>query len=98
MNKLCPICNRKILHYDESKHHLIPKCKKGTYTETVILHRICHNKIHATFSENELSTFYNTIERLIEHDDIKKFIKWIRKKPTEFYQKTKFSNERKFKR
>ena len=66
----CPICGRP---YDATmdEHHLRPKCKKGS--ETVTLHRVCHDKIHATFSEKELAKQYNTIEKLLEHEEIARF-------------------------
>lgn len=66
-----------------NKHHLIPKTFGGR--EAVWMHRICHNKIHAVFSERELEHYYHTFERLLAHEDIRKFVVWVRKKPPEFY-------------
>lgn len=86
----CPLCERKIIEGAESSHHLIPKCFKGK--ETIDLHKICHNQIHAIFSERELLNYYHTIDRLKEHTKIQKFIKWVKKKPLDFYVKTKMSN------
>lgn len=88
--KTCPLCNRKIPEGQESAHHLIPKTFKGR--KTIDLHKICHNQIHALFSERELYNHYNTIERLKAHTDMDKFIKWIRTKPGDFYVKSKMSN------
>jgi hypothetical protein len=49
------------------------------------MHKICHNKIHAVLTEKELRDYYHTIERLQGHEEIAKFIKWVKKKPAEFY-------------
>ncbi len=93
----CPICNREL--GDESFvqfHHLIPKTFKGR--EGIIIHRICHQKIHATFSERELLNYYHTVERILEHDEINKFIKWVKNKPSSFYDKNDDTYSRKKKR
>ena len=49
------------------------------------MHQICHQKIHAVLTETELKTYYHTVERLQEHEEIRKFIKWVAKKEPEFY-------------
>ena len=59
---------------------------------------MCHQKIHATFSEMELFAVYNTPESIIAHDEMSKFIKWIKKKPVTFYSKNDESASRKRKR
>ena len=68
-----------------NRHHLIPLSKGGKGTETLIMHKICHGKVHAVLSERELRDYYNTIERLREQEEIAKFIKWVQKKEPEFY-------------
>lgn len=90
----CPICDRPLSNAD--KHHLIPKCKKGS--DTVEIHKVCHRKIHSLWTENELRDYYHTVERIREHPDMEKFIKWLKKKPDDYYTGTKDSNTRKFKR
>lgn len=80
----CPICNREMLKgINVDRHHLIPKCKGGKITE--YLHRICHQKLHATFTENELAKEYYEIEKLRAHPEIEKFIRWVSSKPLDFY-------------
>lgn len=79
---VCPICKRSIgNNFDD--HHLIPKTFKGK--ELVRLHKICHRKLHATFTEREMLNYYNTVDRLLEHEEIQKFIKWVQKKDPDFY-------------
>lgn len=87
----CPLCQRPIAQ-PASLHHLLPLAEGGRNTETVLLHQICHDKIHATFSERELAKFYNTIEALIADERIQKFIKWVRRQPPQFYDRTKRAN------
>lgn len=89
----CPICDRSMVENRYiNRHHLIPKCKAGAYTDQITLHTICHNKIHSVWSETELSQYFHTVERIRGHQDIRKFIKWIANKPPDFYSKTKRSN------
>ena len=42
--------------------------------------------------------YYHTIERLLEHEEIQKFIKWVKNKDPEFYIKHKETKARKSKR
>lgn len=80
---LCPLCKRPIPPQMASRHHLVPKLKGGAHGETVILHSICHSKIHTTFTEAELARDYSTIEALESHPEIRKFVRWIQKRPPE---------------
>ncbi len=59
------------------RHHLVPRSEGGS--EAVRMHRVCHTKIHSRFSERELATDFFTVERLQAHEDIAKFIRWVRK-------------------
>lgn len=90
---ICPICGRPFGNPDlVDFHHLIPKTFKGK--EGVDLHKICHRKIHATFTERELLHHYHTIERILEHEEIQKFVKWVQKKDIDFYNKNDETNVR----
>lgn len=80
----CPLCGR-ILAEPYNRHHLLPLSKGGKDTPTLLMHKICHGKIHAVLTETELKNYYHTIERLQEHEEIAKFIKWVKKKEPEFY-------------
>lgn len=75
-----------------NRHHLVPKTFGGT--EIVEMHRICHSKIHAVFSERELAQHYHTFERLLAHEEIEKFVRWVRKQPPEFYNRNARPRER----
>ena len=86
---ICPLCGRPIPpEARQSKHHLIPRLRGGKGGETVLLHQICHNEIHATLSETELAQSFHTIAALQAHPRLAKFIRWVGKRPPAFHSKT----------
>jgi hypothetical protein len=89
----CPLCGRPLGSVNIDRHHLIPKSLKGR--EQFPIHKICHRKIHATFSERELLRDYHTWEALRRDDSIRAFIDWVAKKPPGFYARTFTSNKKK---
>jgi len=89
----CPLCGRPLGTVNIDRHHLIPKSMKGR--EQFPIHKICHRKIHATFSERELLHAYHTWEALRDDADIRAFIDWVAKKPPGFYARTFTSNKKK---
>ena len=87
---ICVICHRELGDENTiSKHHLIPKSKGGRDLETILIHNICHQKIHSMFTEEELRATYHTVEKLREHEGMSKFIKWVATKDPNFYQYNK---------
>ncbi len=98
----CAVCGRELgaaQYWND--HHLLPKSKKGK--DVIPLHKVCHNTLHATFTENELRDLYREFENyipfLLRTDErIIKFAKWIAKKPLDFHVKTKDRRERKRRR
>lgn len=84
---ICAICSRPLGKENISKHHLIPKSRGGKDSELIEIHNICHQKIHSVFTLKELRDEYNTVEKLVENEEIIKFIKWVSKKAPEFYQR-----------
>jgi len=87
----CPLCERPIPKSQRDSHHLVPRVKGGRDTE--YLHRICHRQIHALFSESELAKKYNTVDSLLENDEVKKFVRWVRGRPTDFLDGPKMSRK-----
>jgi len=78
----CPLCNRIAPKECQSKHHLVPKSKKGKIT--IKLCKSCGSIVHRLFTNKELAKEYNSIELLLSHPDVKKWIGWIQKKPNDF--------------
>jgi hypothetical protein len=84
----CPLCGRKLVAGGSvNRHHLVPRSRNGR--EVVALHRICHSAIHAALSEKELERRYNTIEKLRNHPQLSRFVTWVRRKPPEFWIRTR---------
>ncbi|HEY1022527.1 MAG TPA: HNH endonuclease [Flavisolibacter sp.] len=84
---ICPLCERKLVP-PCNRHHLLPLSKGGRGTTTILLHKICHDKIHAVFTEMELKRYYHTIERIKHNEEISAFIDWVRKKESEYFDKS----------
>lgn len=82
----CPLCGRVLGTVNIDRHHLVPKTFKGR--EQFPIHKICHRKIHSVLSERELLHHYHTWEALRAHPDIQVFIRWVARKPPEFYVRT----------
>ena len=89
---VCPLCGREIPPAEQDAHHFVPKSKGGR--ETQLLHRICHRQIHALLSENELARQFNTPEALLTHPDVRTFVEWVRRKPSDFFEKSRKSAQR----
>lgn len=92
----CPLCGREMFRETSDRHHLVPVCHGGKKTE--YLHRVCHSKIHHTFSEKQLEKEFNTVEKLLENVEIQKFVKWIQKKDPEYIDGNKDTKARKRRR
>lgn len=86
---VCPLCARPVPESQRDAHHLIPRSHGGH--ETKILHRICHQQIHALLTEAELAKDYNSIEALLSHPAIASFVAWVRTKPEGFFGRTRKS-------
>ncbi|MEO0498549.1 MAG: HNH endonuclease [Pseudomonadota bacterium] len=85
----CALCGRSILPTDrQSLHHLIPKLKGGRGGPTVLLHQMCHNEIHAHYTEAELAILYETPHKLRTAERLMPFIKWLEGKPDGFDAKS----------
>ena len=80
----CPLCGRPMVRGPSvDAHHLVPKSRGGRTAEPV--HRVCHRKLHATFTETQLACEYSTWAALRTHPEIAAFVRWLRNKPPEFY-------------
>lgn len=99
----CPICGRVAGNRMEY-HHLKPVTFRTRTKEVhekdnkILIHPICHRKLHSAITELEMLHHYHSVARLLEHDEIRKFIKWVENRAPDFYVKTKETKERKNKR
>lgn len=83
---LCWLCKRPMGEAIEW-HHPIPKSRGGRERQPI--HPICHQTIHANFSNSDLEKRYSTAEALRGHDEIRRFVDWVANKPPDFYAPTK---------
>jgi hypothetical protein len=96
---LCPLCQRAFGEQSQL-HHLKPRTFRGRdknikdQENLVMIHKICHSAVHAFFKEKELYKYYHTVERLLEDEHMKNFVKWVAKKDPDFYVKMKRSENR----
>jgi hypothetical protein len=84
----CELCGRNVPLTD---HHLIPRAvrskkryinrfgKKEMRSRVAEVCQLCHSGIHDIFTEKQLADEYNTVDLLLEHKQIIKHIKWVRK-------------------
>lgn len=86
---ICPLCDRVIPPSQRDAHHLVPKSKGGRQTE--YMHRICHRQIHALFTETELAKQLNSVEALLAHPGIQRFVAWVKTKPEDLMERTRKS-------
>lgn len=94
----CELCDRQVEGL--TKHHLIPRARhhnkktRKQFERTEMTSQIawlcrpCHKQVHALFSEKELAESYFEVNRLRQHSEIKRFIKWIANKPADFLPRT----------
>ena len=75
----CPICQRKILEYDITSHHYIPKSEGGSLETTIRICKTCHRTLHFFIPLNEIR-LYDTIEKIRENESIQAYIHWIETK------------------
>lgn len=79
----CPLCKRPLVAGPSvERHHLRPKSRGGH--ETARLHAVCHRMVHKVFSEQALSDMGCDLSLLREHPEIRRFVRWVAKKPAEF--------------
>jgi len=91
----CSICLRDMIDgYSVDRHHLIPILKGKKSGPTIKIHRICHEKIHSIWTENEIAKKYNSPELIRASEEMKEFLEWIQKQKIDLYSPTKMSNKK----
>lgn len=89
---MCELCGANEVH---NEHHLIPKtCHKNkwfkkNYTReemntTIGICRGCHrflNKLYPNKEQKKLGKNYNTVELLLSHPEVAKYVEWSQNHP-----------------
>jgi ribosomal protein S14 len=92
MTGRCALCGRE---EKLTRHHLIPRTRhhnkknkcdfdRALVKKVVGLCRPCHSQVHMVLTEKELERGYRTVEALLAHTEIAKFVEWIKGKPAGF--------------
>jgi 5-methylcytosine-specific restriction endonuclease McrA len=80
----CPLCGRPLPDGPTvDLHHPVPRSLGGE--ASVPMHRICHRKLHASFTERELAGFGDDWARLRAQPGIAAFVGWVARRPPDFY-------------
>lgn len=82
----CWLCGRPLATLIQW-HHPVPRSKRGK--GTVPVHPICHQAIHANFTNAELARFGADRERLLANDTLARFVRWVAAKPPDFHAPTR---------
>lgn len=80
---ICELCNRSVSII--TKHHLIPLEKGGKKLDTIHLCPTCHTAIHSLFTNRELASRFNSLERIKNDYKIVKYLKFIENIPGDSY-------------
>ena len=82
----CELCGRE---NELTFHHLIPVClhknkwfKKNYSREEMrkginICKHNCHKELHKIISEKEMGRSFNTLEKLLRHPKVRKYVKYV---------------------
>jgi 5-methylcytosine-specific restriction endonuclease McrA len=82
----CWLCGRDLGEAVEY-HHPVPKSRGGKAREPV--HPICHQTIHANFTNSEIARTGGDPQALRDHPEVAKFLTWVAGKPADFNAPTK---------
>lgn len=74
----CPICGHEYGKTEMTRHHLVPKSRKGRVTVSIC--RSCHRQVHALYTEKELEQRFDTLDKLVAAEEMQRWIRWIRKR------------------
>lgn len=86
MDGICELCKREV---ETTSHHLIPKqihskdwCKRMFTRDEMKNRRAdlcgdCHPMVHQYFTHSELGKIYNSIDELLTHEKVSKFVEWV---------------------
>ena len=71
----CTLCGRETPDGLMERHHLVPRSFKGRETIPVCID--CGNQVHTLFTNKELATSLDTVERLMAEPRMRAYLAWI---------------------
>lgn len=76
----CPNCKRILDKKYMTRHHSTPRQKGGSNSEKIALCQSCANHLHNLYSNSILKKDFNTLEKIINDPQMRKFGEWIGKR------------------
>lgn len=83
MTEICELCERTVDSL--TVHHLFPKSqgkragRKIHELPTMRTCRACHRQLHALFSNKQLASELDSLDKLKAHPAMEKFLSWVKK-------------------
>lgn len=77
----CELCERDVETL--TRHHLTPKSRGGKGGDVIMLCLSCKDMVHQLISNKKLEKEYNTLEKLLSHQKVQNYVKWIQKQKKE---------------
>lgn len=74
---ICELCAREVEKL--TIHHLIPRQKKGHHGPKINICSACHRQIHTLFDNTYLAQQLNSLEKLKNEPQMRKFLAWVSK-------------------
>jgi len=87
----CAICERDPESLE--KHHFEAGRKKKSNDGVMVCHQ-CGDQLHLMFSNRELRTKYNTLERILASPKIQGYVAWVKNRPAGAHYTTKRKKKR----
>ncbi len=86
----CELCRRQLLL---TAHHLIPRklhrrkhfkkhYSKIVLQQTISICRDCHRGLHRLYDEMQLGKTLNTLDKLLQDQQVKKHVEWVARQRT----------------
>jgi len=75
----CELCGRHVPRRLTSVHHLCPRSHGGGPDGEVILCKLCHSFLHATFTNSTLAEEFSSLDALRRDPEVRRFVRWARK-------------------
>jgi len=77
----CAICQRVTQHL--VFHHLEPGKKRRRTQDGIRVCHQCGDQVHLMFTNRELRSQYNTLEKLLASGKVQRYVRWVKDRPVE---------------
>jgi hypothetical protein len=86
----CPICKRSSDNVKDFEfHHFEPISSRRKTEDGIDVCGQCADQVHLLFGNTELRNHLNSLEKLVSHEKIIKYVAWVKNKPITAHYTTK---------